>query len=69
MCSTCLNERIRQEEEGKYIFSRQVIYVRKVVDGTNMEAILKSEELKENGKGYNYDPEFNAPVSQPKFRI
>uniref|UniRef100_A0A2C9K4H8 Ubiquitin carboxyl-terminal hydrolase 48 n=2 Tax=Biomphalaria glabrata TaxID=6526 RepID=A0A2C9K4H8_BIOGL len=64
VCSTCLNERIRQEEEGKYIFSRQVIYVRKVVDGTNMEAILKSEELKENGKGYNYDPEFNAPPHQ-----
>ncbi|KAH9513424.1 hypothetical protein Btru_032982 [Bulinus truncatus] len=64
VCSTCLNERLRQEEEGKYIFTKQVVYIRKIVDGSNIEALLKGEELKENGKGYNYDPEFSAPPHQ-----
>ncbi|XP_059143217.1 ubiquitin carboxyl-terminal hydrolase 48-like [Physella acuta] len=64
VCSTCLNERIRQEEEGKFIFSRQTIYVRKVLDGSNSEINCRGDEPKENGKGYNYDPEFNAPPHQ-----
>ena len=32
-CSTCLAERLRQEEEGKFIFTKQAVYIRKIVNG------------------------------------
>ena len=55
-----MEERLRQEEEGKFLFSSQTIYVRKILEGAAGDAA--ADGGKENGKGYNYDPEFSAPV-------
>ncbi|XP_012938291.1 ubiquitin carboxyl-terminal hydrolase 48 isoform X2 [Aplysia californica] len=70
VCSSCLAERLRQEEEGKFIFTKQPIYVRKIVDGTGLDGSGRGDDLMGNGKGYNYDPEFSAPPNQkpPKGR-
>lgn len=60
VCASCLTERIRQEEEGKFIFSAQTVYVRKVADG---KAFYGKGDDDPKSRGYNYDPEFSAPVS------
>ncbi|GFO08103.1 ubiquitin carboxyl-terminal hydrolase 48 [Plakobranchus ocellatus] len=63
VCTCCLEERLRQEEEGKFLFSSQIIYVRKILEGAAQDGAA-SDAGRENGKGYNYDPEFNAPPHQ-----